>query len=54
MDFKELVSDMTANICKKAYTSKMNAIPAPFSLVINVFLKLVIGPYRYEELVFNR
>jgi hypothetical protein len=23
------------------------------SLVLNVFLKLVIGPYGYEDLVFN-
>jgi hypothetical protein len=30
------------------------AIPAPFSLVFNVFLELIIVPYEYEDLVFNR
>jgi hypothetical protein len=38
----------------KVSTSKVFAIPAPFSLVFNVFLELIIGPYEYEDLVFNR
>jgi hypothetical protein len=37
----------------KVCTSLVDAIPAPFSLVFNVFLKLIFGPYCCEELVFN-
>jgi hypothetical protein len=34
----------------KVCTSEVDAIPAPFSLSFNVF---IIGPYGYEDLVFN-
>jgi hypothetical protein len=38
----------------KVFSSKVDAIPAQFSLAFNVFLKLIIVPYGYEDLVFNR
>jgi hypothetical protein len=31
-------------------TSKVYAIPVQFSLVFNAFLKLIFGPYAYEEM----
>jgi hypothetical protein len=34
--------------------SEVDVIPAPFNLVFNVFLKPIIGPCGYEDLVFNR
>jgi hypothetical protein len=34
-------------------TSEVDAIPAPFSLFSSAFLKLMIGRYGYEDLVFN-
>jgi hypothetical protein len=36
------------------YTSQVDAIPVPFILVINVLLKLITVPYRYEDLVSDR
>jgi hypothetical protein len=37
----------------KMCTSKVDAIPAQFSLSFNVFLKLIIVPYGDEDFVFN-
>jgi hypothetical protein len=39
---------------RKVYTSEVDEMPAPFNLVLNVFLKLVFGPYGNEDIVFNR
>jgi hypothetical protein len=36
------------------YTSEVAAIPTPFSLVSNMFLKLLIGLYGYEDLIFKK
>jgi hypothetical protein len=37
----------------KMCTSKVDAIPAQFSLSFKVLLKLIIVPYGDEDLVFN-
>lgn len=33
---------------------EVDALPAPFSFVFNVFLECIIDPYGYEYLVLNR
>jgi hypothetical protein len=38
----------------KVCTSAVDAVPAHFSLAFKAFIKLIIVPYGYEELVFNR
>jgi hypothetical protein len=38
----------------KVWTSKVNAMSAQLSLAFNVFLKLIIVSYGYEDLAFNR
>jgi hypothetical protein len=38
----------------KVYTSQVDAIHVPFIFVINVLLKLITVPYRYEDLVSAR
>jgi hypothetical protein len=38
----------------KVQIYEVDAIPAQFSLAFNVVLNLMIFPYGYEDLVFNR
>jgi hypothetical protein len=36
----------------KMYTSEVDAIPAPFRLAFNMFLKLITVPFGCKDLVF--